>query len=151
MFKTLSEFKNTGDIFWREYKLSKKRDELTPEDYNHMIWSYHRSSVLMGSTLYSITDTITTRVQGAYIKEMFGFEVTDVFKGETVNSMGGNLYVFHVIPQSENLTLYHKYPRILFEWSSRLHSWVNKWGTDNNNLYLCINSAPFMSYELYDY
>ena len=92
------------------------------------------------------------RVRRTDITEMFGFEITDVFKEEKINSIGGNLYIYNRSPSDKDdiLKLRNKYQNILFEWNPEIYRWISKLGTDNDDLYLYIQSKPLMSYELFD-
>ena len=151
---SVDELQNIGDTFWEKNKLSKKQTELTDEDYNNILWLYKDSGVLLEAITYcKRIDGKQGRVFSTDIIELFGFEITDVFKNEKINSIVGNLYTYRSQSKEDKiLKLYDKSPNILFEWDPKIYRWICKFGSDipNDDLYLYIQSRPLYSYSLFD-
>ena len=151
---SVDELQNIGDTFWEKNKLSKKQTELTDEDYNNILWLYKDSGVLLEAITYcKRIDGKQGAVFSTDIIELFGFEITDVFKNEKINSIVGNLYTYRSQSKEDKiLKLYDKSPNILFEWDPKIYRWVWKFGSDipNDDLYLYIQSRPLYSYALFD-
>ena len=161
---SMNELQYLGDLFWKKNKLQKKDFELIDEDYNKILWLYKDTyistlentknakltKVLMNVDLYRKHFNKIERLESKDFRILYGFEVTDIFKKDKINSIGGNFYVFKGEKHGGSVKLEEKHTKILFEWDPEAIHWVQKCGADNNDLYYYIRTSPVMSYELFD-
>ena len=166
---TLQKIQDKNDIFCEKNKPSKKLEELTKSDYNHISFLYlNNQDVLLEGVLCIKHDE--TNYQPVYfieLVEMYGFKVERLFhepvKGEDINtygnkvlSMRGTFFVLRLgdNPKSKktmksNLNLVYQKDNLDLTWDEHIRKWIIKFGHKNKNMWMVFDTNPIMSFQLY--
>ena len=147
-----------ANVFIEKYQLHKKRYELTSDDYNSIIniacVKYPEfNKILLGvETFYWKKDNVQ-RIHFSSVT--FAFEAISAVETPNdgkIKSINGIFRILdHVIDKNGTcLKINEKIENVVVIRNDDFKAWINKLGTDNDDLFMKVVPCPIMGYYFYD-